>query len=97
MTDIPNVSIRPYERRDRKTLRQISYETSFLGKADDLFDEPKILEDALTLYFTDSEPQSCFVAEYNGKVIGYLIGTKNEEQMVRISWLRTYPLIFWQA
>ena len=52
------VSIRPYTLKDRPGLRKISYDTSFLGKADELFDEPELLADALTLYFTDSEPQS---------------------------------------
>lgn len=94
---IENVLIRPYARKDRKTLRQISYETSFMGKADDLFDEPEILADALTLYFTDSEPQSCFVAVKDGKVIGYLIGAKNENEMAKVSWYKIYPRLFWTA
>ncbi len=94
---IDNITIRQYFPRDRKCLRAISYETSFLGKADDLFDEPDILADALTLYFTDSEPQSCFVAVKEEKVVGYLIGAKNERQMDKVAWFKVYPRLFWCA
>lgn len=92
-----HIEVRQYQPKDRKTLRRISYETSFLGKADDLFDEPEILADALTLYFTDSEPQSCFVAVKEGKVVGYLIGAKNEKEMDKVSWVRIYPRLVWTA
>lgn len=94
---VENISIRKYASSDRNALRRISYETAFLGKADDLFDEPEILADALTLYFTDSEPQSCFVAVKDNKVIGYLIGTKNENEMAAVSWFKIYPRLFWTA
>ncbi len=94
---VENIRIRKYMPCDRKDLRRISYETSFLEKADDLFDEPEILADALTLYFTDSEPQSCFVAVIDDKVIGYLIGTKNEIAMAKVSWFKIYPRLFWTA
>lgn len=92
-----DILIRKYERSDRKALRRISYETAFLGKADDLFDEPEILADALTLYFTDSEPKSCFVAVKDDHVIGYLIGAQNEGEMSRVSWYKIYPRLFWAA
>ncbi len=89
--------IRKYQPSDRKALRRISYETAFLGKADDLFDEPEILTDALTLYFTDSEPQSCFVAVKNDRVIGYLIGARDEGEMSKVSWYKIYPRLLWTA
>ncbi len=91
------VMIRPYAPQDRPGIRKISYDTSFLGKADELFDEPELLADALTLYFTDSEPQSCFVAEEKGVVVGYLIGAKNEREMETVSWVKIYPRLFWVA
>lgn len=95
--DSDNIIIRKYKSQDRQALRRISYETSFLGKADDLFDEPEILADALTLYFTDSEPESCFVAVKSDKVIGYLIGAKNEQDMAKVAWFKIYPRLIWVA
>lgn len=92
-----HIEIRNYKKSDRKALRQISYETSFLGKADDLFDQPELVADALTLYFTDNEPESCFVAVDGEKVVGYLIGAKDENTMNKIAWLKIYPRLFWEA
>lgn len=90
-----NISVRQYAPQDRKDLRKISYDTSFLEKADDLFDEPEIVADALTLYFTDSEPESCFVACHDEKVVGYLIGAKNEKEMDKVAWFKIYPRLLW--
>ncbi|MCX5681999.1 MAG: GNAT family N-acetyltransferase [Candidatus Omnitrophica bacterium] len=39
--------------------------------------DEEVLADALTIYYTDYEPDSCFVAASNGKVVGYIIGTRN--------------------
>lgn len=91
------ILIRKYRKTDRNALRKISYETSFLEKADELFDEPQILADALTLYFTDTEPESCFVAQQNNLIIGYIIGAKNESKMSQIAWLKIYPFLVWRA
>jgi len=90
-----SVVIRNYTRNDRPALRKISYDTSFLGKAEELFDEPEILADALTLYFTDNEPKSCFVAEIEGRVVGYLIGAKSQQEMSRVEWFKIYPHLVW--
>lgn len=89
-----HIEIRNFEKKDRPGVRRISYETSFLGKADELFDQQELVADALTLYFTDNEPESCFVAVDDGKVVGYLIGAKDENAMSKISWFKVYPRLF---
>jgi GNAT superfamily N-acetyltransferase len=43
----------------------------------DFIGDEEIIADALTLYYTDHEPESCFVAVNNEKVIGYIIGSIN--------------------
>ena len=48
------------------------------------FDDDEIFADALTIYFTDHEPESCFVAEYDQTVIGYLLGAKDAKRMDKI-------------
>lgn len=89
------INIRKYQSKDRDQLRQIAWNTAFLGKpANIFFSHQKILTDNLTKYFTDYEPQSCFVAEINNKIIGYLIGSLNEKNMQKIYHNRIFiPLI----
>lgn len=86
------VVIRQYLPQDRQAVRRISCETSFLEHPHQgIFNDDEILADALTLYFTDHEPQSCFVAESNGRVVGYLIGAQNVRMMH--GWRRESAMI----
>jgi len=79
------ISIRKYEIKDRSDIRRISCETSFLEEERGYFiDDDEILSDALTLYYTDYEPESCFVALNDGHVVGYIIGTKDVYTMEKI-------------
>ncbi|MCR4337661.1 MAG: GNAT family N-acetyltransferase, partial [Candidatus Omnitrophica bacterium] len=75
------VHIRQYQPSDRAAVRRINYETAFLGYAPKLFDSPELVADGLTLYFTDWEPESCFVIEDQGRVVGYVMGTKDVRKM----------------
>jgi len=73
-----DILIRNFSAGDRQAVREIAWETAFIGESGDIFFSGReILADFLTLYFTDYEPQSCFVAEYSGRVVGYLIGSDN--------------------
>lgn len=79
------VAIRKYKKEDREAVRRIAWDTAFIGEpADAFFDSRQILQDFLTGYFTDYEPESCFVAEAGGKVIGYLIGAKDTAVLEKI-------------
>ena len=70
-----NIIIRKYRHDDRSAVRQICYETAFLGEPGSVyFESEEILNDVITRYFTDYEPESCFVAEKDNEVIGYIIG-----------------------
>ena len=72
------IKIRKFNIDDRVAVRDINYATALLGdSAEKFFDDQEIFADALTRYFTDYEPQSCFVAESGGTIVGYLIGTKD--------------------
>jgi ribosomal protein S18 acetylase RimI-like enzyme len=75
------IKIRNYEPGDRASIRRICYETSFLQKPYLFFDDPEIVTDALTRYYLECEPQSCFVAESKGRVVGYIIGTLDMARM----------------
>lgn len=85
MLDTGNIIIRKYTAGDRTRVRDISCSTSFLEMSrEQIFSDDEILADSLTLYFTDYEPESCFVAVTNNKVIGYIIGSKEVAVMNRI-------------
>lgn len=89
------ILIRPYEVKDRAAIRSINYETSFLHKPHLFFDDPEIVADALTGYYTDHEPGSCFVAQAGGEVIGYIIGTLDISRMRREAPFKIFvPLLF---
>jgi GNAT superfamily N-acetyltransferase len=75
----PEVKIRKFEAKDRAEVRQIAHDTALMGESAGLFFQGReVISDALSLYFTDYEPDSCFVAEINHQIVGYLIGAKNK-------------------
>ncbi|MBF0123520.1 MAG: GNAT family N-acetyltransferase [Candidatus Omnitrophica bacterium] len=78
----PVFIIRKYDARDRSMVRQICCQTALMGEPSVIFfDDDEIFADALTLYFTDYESGSCFVAEYENRVVGYLLGSNNMKRM----------------
>jgi GNAT superfamily N-acetyltransferase len=82
---VDEIIIRKYQGKDRSTIRKIAWDTAFMGDCGDaFFSGAEVLKDFLTLYFTDYEPESCFVAEATDRVVGYLMGTKNTEVLEKI-------------
>ncbi len=70
-------TVRNYEPRDREAVRRLCCETGFLGKPiDPVFEDRELFSDYLTSYYTDVEPESCFVLEHEGIVKGYLLGSR---------------------
>jgi len=73
--------VRPYESRDREAVRRICCETGFLGQPiDPVFEDREVFADVLTAYYTDAEPESCFVVESGGEVRGYLLGSRRHRR-----------------
>jgi GNAT superfamily N-acetyltransferase len=86
------IIIREYKINDRAAIREIACNTAFMGEpAEKFFTGREFLADFLTLYHTDYEPQSIFVAENKNKVIGYLSGAKNEKRMDLIFIFKVLP------
>jgi len=84
--------IRKYKKEDREFVRKIACDTAFMGEpCEKFFKGRDFLADILTLYFTDYEPESCFIAEFDSSVIGYLTGCKNTERFARIFILKIIP------
>ena len=90
--------IRKYRRGDRDSVRKIAWETAFIGEPGSAFvDNKEILASFLTFYFTDYEPQSCFIAEVNGQAAGYLIGAKNTKEMEEVFKSKIFLPLFLKA
>lgn len=89
MNSTNHIVIRDYNPSHRAAIRRITFDTAFLGESAGIFfDDEEILCDVLSIYFTDYELQSCFVAMLEGKVVGYVFGTKNIAGMNRIFSLK---------
>jgi GNAT superfamily N-acetyltransferase len=71
--------IRQYKPRDRTQVEHIQFETYFLGKSGSLLGENRKLFNEGIKYYLDKEPESCFVAEKKGKVVGYLLGCLDDK------------------
>jgi GNAT superfamily N-acetyltransferase len=90
--------IRPYQKDDRHSVRRISCETAFLeNDLHNFFSDEEVLADSLTLYFTDYEPESCFVADSDKQAVGYLIGSKDVHRMEKIFNSKVLPPLLVKA
>lgn len=87
--------IRPYRPADREAIRTICCETADRGEPiENLFSDREIVADLVTRYYTEFEPQSCWVAEVGGKVVGYLTAAIETRQFARhMVWHIALPAI----
>jgi GNAT superfamily N-acetyltransferase len=68
--------IRPYRPEDRAAIRHICCETGFLGNPiDPVFRDRDLFADLFTKPYLDHEPDWALVAEVDGRVVGYLLGS----------------------
>lgn len=93
---VRDVVVRAFLPADRAAVRSIALTTAMAGRPSSVFfDGDELLADALTAYFTDHESESCFVAEFNGEVAGYIIGARDTALMD--SWFTRrmlFPLLW---
>lgn len=69
------LTIRPYRHEDRGRVREIAFETGYLGESPAWYWRDRVsFADAWTGYYTDHEPESAFVAAEGDAVVGYLVG-----------------------
>src|SRR6187399_3554221 len=92
--------IRGYRRSDREAVRKLCCETGFLGEPiDPVYQDRELFADFLTTYYTDHEPESCFLLEVDGEIRGYLLGSRKPLQNQMYSFVHTMFLFFralWQ-
>jgi len=89
---IPDILIRKYKKEDRAAVRRICCDTAFMGEpVEAFFTGREVFADILTSYYTDYEPESLFVADSEGVVVGYLMGCKNTSRKERIFLRKILP------
>ncbi len=80
------LSIRPFHPDDREGLFKIAADTAFFGKPIEIYmEDRRIFLDAFYAYYTDYEPEHCWVALANDEVVGFITGcidTEKKEQIV---------------
>jgi GNAT superfamily N-acetyltransferase len=87
-----DIIIRPYDARDRQEVRRICCDTAFMGDMlENFFDDREIFADFAISYYTDYEPQSLFVAENSGGIVGYIAGCCDTLRYKRILEGRILP------
>jgi GNAT superfamily N-acetyltransferase len=91
---LAGATVRKYSPADRAAARRICYETGLMGDSiDPYFGCLDLFADFWTLYYTDYEPESTFVAEADGQVIGYLMGCTDTKVQQRIQKREIMPRI----
>ncbi|HEY5741008.1 MAG TPA: hypothetical protein VIS99_00595 [Terrimicrobiaceae bacterium] len=89
----PGLLVRKFESRDREAIRFLCCQTGFLGKPiDPVFQDRELFADYLTSYYTDIEPESCFVLEQNSRVVGYLLGSRRPSRQQIYSFFQNIRL-----
>ena len=72
--------IRSYKPSDREAVENIHFETGCLGKGmSDILTHRKEYSKGIS-YYLDKEPESIFLAEEKGKVVGYLFGCLDDKK-----------------
>jgi GNAT superfamily N-acetyltransferase len=86
--------IRKFQTKDRGEVRQLVCDTALMGDScNRFFKGEEVFADALSMSFTDYEPESSFVAEVNQKIVGYVLGSKDIPRLSKISGKTITPLI----
>ena len=84
--------IRPYQPADRRAVRAICCETADRGDPiEGMFSDRELVADLVTRYYTDIEPKSCWVAEEDGAVVGYVNGALSTRRYARLMAFRVAP------
>ncbi len=83
--------IRPYQPSDRDGVRRLCCDTGFLGNPiDRIFCDRELFSDLHTTPYLDYEQEWAFVAESDGDLVGYLLGSVRQD----FPWLFVYECSF---
>ena len=90
--------VRPYHHQDRSAVRRIACDTADRGEpVEQFFRDREVFADLVTGYYTEYEPESLWIAEHDGEVIGYLTGCLDSLRRERIMVWRIVPQVLGKA
>lgn len=72
--------IRPFEPSDAERLRIICCETAAEQPFLPWLDEPRLACELYLDPYLELESESCFIAARDGRIVGYIVGTRDEKQ-----------------
>lgn len=84
--------IRLYETSDRAAVRRICCDTADRGEPlENFFPDRELIADLVTRYYTDFEPESSWVADADGQVVGYVNGCLDSRRHRQVMVWRIGP------
>lgn len=87
-----DILVRPYEPRDRPAVRALACDTADRGEPiERFFRDREMAADLLTRYYTDCEPHATWIAESDGRLVGYLTGCLDSRRSRRVMTWRVVP------
>jgi len=89
------IDIRPYLKEDSSALRTLCCDVADRGgPIENFFPDREVAADLLTAYYLDYEPESTFVAECEGRLVGYINGCMdNRRYGLVMFWLLVPALL----
>lgn len=90
---VDEVIVRRFEDRDREAIRKICRDAALENPTLLFQEDPALAPLYFTDYYLEYEPESCFVGEFAGCVVGYLAGCKDTRTFNRIFRRRFLPRI----
>lgn len=90
--DFTHVHVRRARPEDRPRIRQICQQTALRGLPTRLFfEDEEIVSRLFADYYLDYEPESCFVVDVDGQVVGYALACKDTRRYLRVMARRVVP------
>jgi GNAT superfamily N-acetyltransferase len=97
------VAVRPCAKGDEKDIMNICYRTGYMGEdltGRGIFNDVKLFGNLFCLYYPRYERENCFVAEKDGTIVGYILGTcdssaKDKGFAARMVWRIAIRLFFY--
>jgi ribosomal protein S18 acetylase RimI-like enzyme len=88
------VVIRKYVIEDLVAVKAIAGDTAFFGApVETLMEDRHLFFDAFYAFFFDQETMTCWVAEHNGILVGFLVGSVDSSRQQKWSMFHIYPMI----